>query len=240
MMKNTHKNYQSGNAIVIIFIAIALFAALAVVFNQSSRTSTGFISDAQIETAAKQIISYSNQVKDAVKRLQLRGCADTEISFENTISTLYTNPNSPADNSCHVFDTAGGGIKYQVINNENLFTTTGGVTGHPRFHGNNQIANLGSNDADGGDELVMRFLKINDALCLAINDQLGIINPSGTPPEETSGDFKGVGPFQGTYNINNHLIGTSADIRDRKSICVYNSNTTYDAQNLYYQVLITR
>jgi len=106
------KNTQNGNAIAMILVAVALFAALGYAFSNTSRTSNRFLSDEEAKAYANQIISYGNEVRQAVKRLTLRGCSDTEISFENNVVSGYTNPNAPTDKSCHVFDIAGGGINY--------------------------------------------------------------------------------------------------------------------------------
>ncbi len=110
--KNEISNKESGSAILWILVAVSLFAALNYAFNSSSRTSTSLITDAEAEAYANQIIQYGNAVKAAVKRLQLRGCSDTEISFENNIVAGYENLNAPDDGSCDIFNTAGGGLQW--------------------------------------------------------------------------------------------------------------------------------
>lgn len=231
---------ESGNVIVMIFIAIALLGALTFAFTGSNRTSTALLTGTQLEAYASQMISYGSDVQQAVKRLTLRGCSDTEISFENPVSNLnYTNASAPSDDSCNVFSPKGGGLVYKIMTPEELFP---GATqpGQPTFHGNNQISGVGSDAANGGDELTFKYTYVRDDLCMAINDKLGIDNPSGAPPEETDVDFKYTGPFVGTYNSFDHLIATSADLQGKKAVCVYNSSATYGQQNIYYQVLIAR
>ncbi len=237
MMKNTYKNYQSGNAIVIIFIAIALFAALAVVFNQSSRTSTGFISDSQANTYANQIISYGNQVKDAVKRLQLRGCADTQISFENNTIAGYVNGNAPTDEKCHVFSSAGGGLSWNnpssgINNGENWF-----------FSGRSYFYGVGTTGGASGAELWMSLI-VNREICYKLTSIL-LKTPIASDLDITEGSLNITNPgsylqFQGSYNTGTG-VGDDADLRDisenELSYCIWMDDTD---QYLYAKVLLAR
>lgn len=105
---------QSGNVLVYILIAVALLAALSYVVAQNSRGVVSGISEQRAKLYATEIITYANSLADAVSQLRLRGCRDTEISFERPpfdgSDPLYTNPNSPSDFSCHVFHVAGGAV----------------------------------------------------------------------------------------------------------------------------------
>ena len=100
------KHYPSerGNALLYILIAVALIAALSYVVSRGQRGNTSTLTDQQARLAAQEIIDYGNDLANAVQKLRLRGCTDTQVSFENNIVTEYTNPNAPADKSCHVFD----------------------------------------------------------------------------------------------------------------------------------------
>lgn len=157
-MRAQTPNKESGSAILWILVAVALFAALNFAFNSNSRTSTSFLDDAEAEAYAKQIIQYGNEVKSAVKRLQLRGCSDTEISFENNVVSGYTNPNAPSDRSCHVFDVAGAGLSWREFNA--LFT------------GDIQFENVKT----AGAELTLQITDIGNALCQEINTSLDTDN----------------------------------------------------------------
>ena len=79
---NIKNKTENGSVIVWIFIAVLLFAALGYAFNSSSRTSAGFISDAQAEAYANQIMDILHTNRQVVKKLLLSGCPAEEISFQ--------------------------------------------------------------------------------------------------------------------------------------------------------------
>ena len=112
----------SGNALFLILIAVALFAALSYAVTQSSRSGTNVMDDEQAELIASTILDYGAQVRLAVNRVRtVSGCRKTEVSFYTlqTIRTAgsttfadnyYLNTNSPDDNRCHIFDPNGGNL----------------------------------------------------------------------------------------------------------------------------------
>jgi hypothetical protein len=108
---------QHGNVLFIILIAIALFAALSYAVTQSSRDAGSKSTFNTASVKVSQSISFITNVRNAIVKLRiLNGCDYTEISFEGTSdpsdSYWYYNPNSPLDNSCHVFHPNGGGMTY--------------------------------------------------------------------------------------------------------------------------------
>jgi len=111
----TNQSKQSGSVIVWILIAIGLIAALSFAFTSSSRNSTALITDAQAKAYASQIISNFNEHKQSIKRLLIRGCDVSEVSYEGGGGGIYGgygNTNSPDDYSCHVYEINGAGLKY--------------------------------------------------------------------------------------------------------------------------------
>ena len=112
----------SGNALFLILIAVALFAALSYAVTQSSRSGTNVMDDEQAELIASTILDYGAQVRLAVNRVRtVNGCRKTEVSFwtEHTkrqaewsgwADNFYLNSNSPDDKRCHIFDPNGGNL----------------------------------------------------------------------------------------------------------------------------------
>jgi len=234
MNKNTTQN---GNAIALILIAVALFAALGYAFSNTSRTSTSFITDEEVHAYANQIIAYGTDVKSAVQRLQLRGCDDTQINFENSISLInYTNTTpSPTDRSCHVFDNNGGGLQFQQPNN---------TASEPNFIGNLAITGHGETCADATCSDLFIAIELSntantaaqaDRICANINEKLG---HSATLKDETFGDDTQTSPpwqFTGTYNYADTINVT--EINGLKNYCVRSTG----ADNItYHQILIAR
>ena len=190
--KINHSHAEAGSAILWVLMAVALFAALNFAFNSGSRVSTSNLTDSEATAYANQIIQYGNEVKSAVKRMQLRGCRDTEISFENNVVAGYTNPNSPTDKSCHVFDIAGGGLTFNIFN-ENAFIESPFNNREPQFKGAIQIDGVGTSESD----LHMVVHDLKQGVCLKINNILSITNPSGEAPEDGN-DINSI--FTGTYS----------------------------------------
>ncbi len=106
------RSSESGNAIFFILIAIALFAALSATLMLGSRSSVTMLSDEEAEALAYAAQEYTNTVNAAVKRLKLRGCEDSEISYETPLGN-NANPNAPANERCHIFRLNGGQVKFQ-------------------------------------------------------------------------------------------------------------------------------
>ena len=224
-------NSQCGSAIVWIFIAVSLFAALTYAFNSGSRTSVGFLSDAQADGYADEIIAYGNEVKTAVRRLQLRGCNDDEVNFDNNLVAGYTNPSAPVGNKCDIFQTSGGGLRWNVAQNSALSTP-----GDFAIVAANEIDGVGSDCAAAScSELVIFLSNIKQEVCMSINDSLGIPNPSGAPPTDTT--FTETPEYVGTFSyvttIGDEVGG--AVLSGEKTGCF---QETSGSTNIYYNVLI--
>ena len=177
MINNNIKSSERGSAILWILIAVGLFAALNYAFTNSTRTSTSLLTDTQAESYANQIIAYGNEVKSAIKRMQLRGCSDTEISFENAVVSGYSNPNSPSNKSCHVFDIAGGGLSWKNPPVPFYDTTETWFSGKYFFYTGTVWAGNGTTCSnDSCVDLIME-LHVDDSFCEVFNKKFNINNP---------------------------------------------------------------
>ncbi|QQR69927.1 MAG: hypothetical protein IPI58_04575 [Alphaproteobacteria bacterium] len=92
---------------------MAILAVLASAIAAASGSFNGDTSAVSAKAQAAAILEYADSVKIGVDRVVAKGCADTEISFENPIVSGYANSNAPSDKSCHVFDMNGGGIVWK-------------------------------------------------------------------------------------------------------------------------------
>lgn len=167
---------EKGNVLFIILIAVILLGALTFTFTQSNRGSTSIITDAQADAYATRIIAYANDVKAAVKRLSLRGCAPDEISFENSFyPTSTVNPRSPATKECHIFDSNGGGLQYFELPDDMLTDPSDypgflspEAQGHIAFVGTTMV--LGENNDDNA-EILMVVPWLRPEICTKLNEK---------------------------------------------------------------------
>lgn len=206
--------HDAGNALFLILIAVALFAALSYAMTRSGAGGGGGISNETAELNAAAIIQYAGQVGQAVDRLLVLGaCTDTQLSFENNIVTGYAYANLPGgDKSCHIFDVAGGGVDFKKPppganqGEDWLFT-------YARFVKLNGDTGLTAASTD----LIMVLPNITLALCKKLNAKLPIPTVfSVTPPEGNAGfgSFGNPFKFTGTYGapaLDNQAISPKFD-----------------------------
>ena len=114
-MKPRTLNNQDGIALGPILFIIAILAIIAAVISAGRGGFTANTNTENAKTIAQVLIDYGEQVQSGVDAVTANGCTDTQINFANTIITGYTNLNAPADHSCDVFNTAGGGINFKLL-----------------------------------------------------------------------------------------------------------------------------
>ncbi len=244
-------NNQAGNALFLIFLGIALFAALSFSASQGFRTGASSVSKEQAKLIASEILDYSQTVKQAVQMLQINGCGDTEISFENSVVAGYNNPSAPTNDTCDVFEQEGAGLRYKV--QENWFDQSMSGSHHAlcqheavMFVGDNSVPNVGTDcGTEDCKELVMKMHFVPKEVCVAINEQLGIANDyngSWPPPENATtdpGSMSGA-PFVGVYYNNPNGIDDGISGAQAACITVECTQSASPSYTLFYQVLIAR
>ncbi|NQZ13803.1 MAG: hypothetical protein HRT94_03110 [Alphaproteobacteria bacterium] len=113
-IQKKRENTQNGNVLVLIFLVVGLVAALSYAFTGSSRTSTSLLTEERQKALSYELNEYLNNVKQAAKRLKLRGCSNSEISYE-TPSGDNVNANAPSDESCHIYRLTGGQVEFKDL-----------------------------------------------------------------------------------------------------------------------------
>ena len=214
---------EKGNAIIWILIAVGLFAALGYAFSSTSRNSVSTMTGEEVKSKANESIAYMNEVKSAVRRLTLRGCDETEISFENSKFAGYTNTNAPSSNKCHVFDPSGGGLFYRENLSNNAaapITITGDVA----------VQDIGTTEP----ELYFQLNEVDMNVCHKINESLGIII---TPEDSIVDDIAVPTQFTGSYGAAGNVAGDEiSEFAGQKSFCRKDSSGDY----FYLTTLIAR
>lgn len=172
------KRHRSGNAVIFILLAIFLFGALAFSFVKSGRNSTGNLTATQAKLSADDILGYATSVDRGVQKLLSRGCSESELNFNDPNTNCGSNPDSPSDNSCAIFDAAGAGVgarSFPSLPNMYFKPTAGSSL--------QDVGTWDINSAKGHQDIVLWFGPIDLTLCQALNTAVG--NPP-TPPSVAS------------------------------------------------------
>ncbi len=244
-------NYQSGNVLFLILIAVALFAALSYAVTSSNRSSGGNADPEKAKANAAAIIQYGAALRSAVMRMKVsNGCTDDTLDFSNSIYQrndgaatpgMSPNSNAPSSKKCNLFDPAGGGIipivpVADALTADPNATATTNKTGHASLY-IHQITGVGTDGAAGtvsANDIVFRLVQISLKTCIAINDLVGVVNPSGAPPvfafTGTSGSYTN-GSLSGT------AILSSPELNGHPDFCMQGSSGTAYA---YYLALVER
>ncbi len=254
--ENSGVNPQSGSVIVWILVAVALFAALNYAVSYSSRSGGAQISSEQAKLAATEILDYGHAIRNAVQTLQINGCNDTEISFDQAIVSGYSNPNSPSDNSCHVFHPNGGGLSYQALQDDWLdgLATSQAATHYGTWYTNGGawITGLGI-DGSGSAcatavqdcrELLTGVPFIKEEICKEINKKLDWGTDSNGTPYKDTGTSYGASPslfFDGAYDNELHMgTATPSNYSSIMAGCIEGDTSPASGTYSFFQVLIVR
>ncbi len=160
---------ETGNAVVFIFIAIALFGALSFSFMKSMEGGTSSLSAQESRLLAQTIINESMKIEKALDVLTRRGCSQDQISMEKTPQKTgydWENTNAPPDRHCHIYEPEGGGL-------ENTPLPTG--LGTEAYWGYSAHAGMGRKTSEIGTGFygIAAYLNgLSDQVCSAINKQL--------------------------------------------------------------------
>jgi hypothetical protein len=186
---------SKGNALFLILIAVALFAALSYAVTQSGRGG-GSIDKETAMISGSTVANYVARARSVVMRMRLTGCSETELSFEKSpfdgSDTDYVNGGAPGDFSCHFYHQSGGGVE-ELDPNSIPGLTTGSseveVYGGPLVPGAGQWIDVVGTAVD----LTMFIRGIQPEACDQINQSMGL-----SQTYTDNGDLD-VNPFQGTY-----------------------------------------
>ncbi len=111
-----YNNCFAGIAVAPILFIVALLSVLVAAISSGSGGFTSNTGNERTRIATTQILNTAHTIKQAVDRVRGHGCADNQISFENSVVSGYTNTNSPIASSpeCHVFQPQGGGVTWPM------------------------------------------------------------------------------------------------------------------------------
>ena len=182
---------DKGNALFLILIAVALFAALSYAITNSSRGSSSTDKE-QAEIQAAKILNYMAAVQDEFTKLRvLYNAPAYDINFGNNDSHQsnsgaigsdhQNNPNCSTLSECSIFANRDGNVISRAFYDAASMPVPSS-SGHPvpgelRVY-NNFIEDVGSNSEP---ELVMLMIGLKEEVCDAINKQLDLPLASTQP-----------------------------------------------------------
>lgn len=227
---------SAGNALFLILIAVALFAALSYAVTQSGRGGGGIDRENRALLAAN-IVTYAANMRSVIQRMAIiNGVADNQYRFVN-------NNTNCATTDCQVFNAAGGGASNIAPNAELLDSAWSAETTYGQwvYNGGHNVTGVGTTTGDAtGSELIAVLPWLRKDICLEINNRLGVTNPSGDAPVDAASYSPS--PFIGTYGTSE--IGDAAGhLTGKDAACFKATNVGGDAKpNSYhfYQVLKAR
>jgi hypothetical protein len=232
--------HEKGNALFLILIAVALFAALAYAVTQSARSGGAPTTNEQNVIMAAQIVQSAAAAKAGVQRLVLGGVAANAITYATPDNTCPSSPGTPDgvpygtyNDFCQsgatcLFAPAGGGVPLPVAPaaaftaHVATFSSISGIGSHVGVSmvgsGVGLLGACNTSAAVSGigtaaSDLVIGWANLTQAVCQAINTGLGI---SGIPVNT------------GNWDIN------AAPGQEAACVKFTGASTLY----IYYQVLI--
>ena len=227
---------EAGNALFLILIAVALFAALSYAVTSSGRGGSG-IDKEQYSIIAARMVQHFGSMEQAINRMKIiNGCSDEEISFEHApldgTDTARDNPVTGDNYECFIYHSDGGGVA--EIEFADFFGSSATNTYYNAI-GRNSIDGVGTTGTST-DNADLHFLvelppEIDRTeFCNIYNKGVGI---TVTPDDAIYGSPV----FQGVYGSGGVAVVSPGDIDGQITACYTYSSPV---RRLIYYVLIAR
>jgi hypothetical protein len=211
--------YQSGNVLFIILIAVVLFAALSYAVTQSTRGGGGDVTKEKAALSAAGLMQYATEMQAAILRMKIRGVADTDFCFDTNVidePKWYDGAPGCSDDRNKVFHPDGGGVSARLIDERYLDLSEKATAianpihqyGIPVISGRHQVAYIGNNVTP---DLVFLAFYLDEAVCTAINEKIGI--PPPIIRDYTCCGVDVAKQFNGSYG-GQDPIGANDDVTD--------------------------
>lgn len=235
---------ESGSALIYIFLAIAMFAALSFAVANIMRSGNGDPNREIMQLQSTDVIQYAEGLKRAAHGMQIRGIEENRISFDTSGLTGYEPHASCSSDDCRLFRPTGGGTSYSPPPNDWLDPLGDGqaLYGEWFFPTGTCVEDVGTgsagceSDSTDNEELIAILPWIKRELCVQINERLGITNPGGNPPAATGPAWPAANTkFTGTF--------TEDAVISRPRVtaaCLRGNSVPPNDSYFFYKVLIGR
>lgn len=163
--RSPYKDTQSGNALIYVLIAIALFAALSFTLaRQGDDGEASDMNDSRAELYATDIISYAAQAKAAVDQMLFTGTQINELDFMPPTAAGF-NAGTQIQKTRRVYHPEGGGLNPGNLPAE---TTTSAISDPPAGWYMGRFNNVEWTNSNAEDVILVAF-QIKQKVCENIN-----------------------------------------------------------------------
>lgn len=240
---------QAGNVMMLILVAVILFAALGYVIAQSTRAPAGGAgAEENTSLRASQITQYGVYLEQSIMRMTMASIPAEQLCFDHdgwghddyNHSGCLTEKNQ-------IFSTLpdSGNVSWAQ-------PPAGSNDGSPWYIpadvcvpgvGRSLVANCNTDGTGNSEDIVAILPNVDRAVCLALNTKLHIENPNGSPPRAggvlyTSGHY-----FAGSFADGGSIDSAGSDaaiLRGRTYGCVEGAGTPPVGTYHFYHVLLAR
>ena len=228
-----NKISQSGNMLVYILGAIFLMGLLLVVMRGSNRQGSN-IDEESLMIRVTEVQRYGTELENAVRMIMNEGYSEADIRFGHPDADaaygLITD--TPGRQVC---TSTGGAAKFREPPSGIQSTVTPWV-----FNASNNVVGIGTScTADNCTDLIAILPNVTQAFCIAINDRLGVVNPSGVPPRDTA-TANITTKFAGSYTYDQTLVDAGTYLQAHHEACFEGGGTPATGTYHYYRVLYPR
>lgn len=227
------KTSQSGNMLVYILGAIFLMGILLVALRSGYQPGAGIDAESAMLKAA-QIQKYASELERGVGFIMNNGRSETDVRFAH--ASAAGGYGTPGDTPVRqVFEPNGGGVEWQAPPSGSQTVTTAWV-----FSGANAAAGVGSTCAAAScSDLIAILPNVTKEICITLNNNAGVTNPSTSPPVET-GNVNSSTLFSGTFTYAQDIAVTGGHTFAKKEGCYEGGGTPAAGTFHYYRVLMAR
>lgn len=214
------KKQERGNALFLILIAVALFAALAYAITQDGRSAGNGIGKETALVQAGQVVEQPAAVRQAVARMVITGTSINAITFD-----------SGTEHS--IFDTAGGGLSalpppplacVPACTSWTYVPITSATSGSYVYDVKTEAT-----------EALAYLPSLTQEICTQIQKGLGFAN--STPLQQIGGVYTGVaGPYDAAGSATT-IKGAGTTMDGQEFSCWNNSLSLDPTKYTYYHVL---
>ena len=224
---------ERGNMLIYILGAIFLMGILLVVIRGSGQQGNN-IDEEALMIRVSEVQRYGADLENAVRMIMQNGYSEADLRFAATNAAsaygLITD-----DPGRQVFSSEGGAARYRDPPAGIQSTVTPWV-----FTASDEVSGVGTTcgSADCLD-IIAVLPNVTQAFCYAMNERLGVNNPSGVPPRD-SGSANISTVFAGSFTYSQVIGDAANDLRGKTEACFEGGGSPATGTYHYYRVLLSR